>query len=71
MVVVVVGGDWRGRGGFVMIIVWAFELLLFCCYMQILSPEGVLACGSWPVLKEILIYDNPLTRTSKGMYMQQ
>lgn len=36
-------------------------------YCQILSPDGVLACESWPALKELIIYDNPLTRTSKGI----
>ena len=25
-----------------------------------------MACASWPHLKELIIYDNPLTRTSKG-----
>ena len=37
------------------------------CVLQILTEDGVIACESWPSLKELIIYDNPLTRTSKGI----
>ena len=40
--------------------------MFFSCSHQILREEGVVACCTWPVLKELIIYDNPLTRNLKG-----
>lgn len=52
------------------------QLSLCCCHVystrfsvfsvQILREEGVVACSTWPALKQLIIYDNPLTRTLKG-----
>lgn len=33
----------------------------------LLLDESLVACGEWPVLKELIIYGNPITRTSKGV----
>ena len=33
---------------------------------KILTAEGLLACGSWGALRELIIHGNPLTRTARG-----
>ena len=39
-------------------------ILVLC---QILSAEGLLACGSWPSLNELIVHGNPLMRATRGI----
>lgn len=37
-------------------------------FVQLLTSEGVIACESWPALKDLILYGNPFTQSCKGEY---